>query len=136
MNLRFGLGSLLLLAATSLIFADERDSLRFIVGLNPVPPARSSAHRTPADGKLTAQTSEIKFAGAALVRFYQLFISPQDVSACPFDPTCSEYARQAIYKYGLAAGVVMAADRLQRCNGFSARSYPRDPATGRLVDPP
>lgn len=118
------------------VSADERDSLRFIVRLNPVPGAIDGGQRAPADDSLLKQTSELKLVGAALIRFYQVFISPQDAPSCPFNPTCSEYGKQAIYKYGLVRGVIMAADRFQRCNGLSARFYPRDPATGRLIDPP
>ncbi len=146
MNPRIGLGLIFLLTATSPLSADERDCLRFIVRLNPVPAdaggapgasaARVAHHQTPADDRLFAQTSELTLAGASLIRFYQLFISPQDASACPFEPTCSEYAKQAVYTYGFAAGVVMAADRLQRCHGLGGRFYPRDPDSGRLIDPP
>jgi uncharacterized protein len=114
--------------------ADDRDSLRFILKFNPVP-GREAAPRVAPESFLN-QTSELKMAGAALVRFYQVFISPQDIPSCPFDPTCSEYGKQAIEKYGLLAGVILAADRYQRCNGLSSRFYPRDPANGRLIDPP
>jgi putative membrane protein insertion efficiency factor len=122
-----------LLTALSAI-ADDKDSLRFILKHNPVP-GQAAAPRVAPESFLT-QTSELKMAGSALVRFYQVFISPQDIPSCPFDPTCSEYAKRAVMKYGLLAGVILAADRYQRCNGLSSRFYPRDPASGRLIDPP
>jgi uncharacterized protein len=122
-----------LLTALSAI-ADDKDSLRFILKFNPIPTAAAAPH--PRAEPIFNQTNELKMAGSALVRFYQVFISPQDIPSCPFAPTCSEYAKQAIEKYGLLAGVILAAARYQRCNGLSSRFYPRDPAGGRLIDPP
>ncbi|MBN2354220.1 MAG: membrane protein insertion efficiency factor YidD [Spirochaetales bacterium] len=118
------------------VSADERDGLRFIVKRNPVPGAVNNSPTPPADDLLSTQTSELKLAGAALLRFYQVFISTQDVPSCPFEPTCSEYAKQAVYTYGLLAGSIMAVDRYQRCNGLDLGIYPRDPVTGRFIDPP
>lgn len=80
--------------------------------------------------------NELKLIGAALLGLYRTFISTQDIPSCPFNPTCGEYARQAIERYGIVIGLIMAADRYQRCNGLSARYYQRDEETGRLLDPP
>jgi putative membrane protein insertion efficiency factor len=122
--------SLVILAGT--VFGDERSSLRFIVTNNPV----THPEKTRAGENIFSQTSELKLIGSALVRFYQVFISPQDIPSCPFSPTCSEYAKLAIAKYGLLAGCLMAADRYSRCNGLSARFYPVDASSNRLIDPP
>ena len=56
----------------------------------------------------------------ALIRLYQLTISrmlPPDT--CRFYPSCSRYGYQAIYKYGLFRGSLMAAWRVLRCNPFN-----------------
>jgi uncharacterized protein len=53
-----------------------------------------------------------EFAG--LVRWFQRTLSPLDGPKCPHYPTCSEFARQAINKYGPLFGVLMAANRLTR----------------------
>ncbi len=58
-----------------------------------------------------------------LVGFYQRFVSPVLPSACKFYPTCSEYARQAIERYGAAQGGWMAARRLVRCRPFAPGGY-------------
>ncbi len=71
----------------------------------------------------------------SVLKFYQLVISSQDQPSCMFTPTCSEYAKLAIEKYGLVAGTIMAADRLLRCNGTGRRHYRPDKKTGRLADP-
>lgn len=53
-----------------------------------------------------------------LIRFYQTQISPLRPPACRFNPTCSEYARQAVEKYGPARGGLLAAKRLSKCHPF------------------
>jgi putative membrane protein insertion efficiency factor len=40
-------------------------------------------------------------------------------SACRFHPTCSEYMRQAVERYGVTRGVWMGLKRLCRCHPFS-----------------
>lgn len=54
----------------------------------------------------------------ALIRFYQRAISPLTPPSCRFVPTCSEYARQAVEKYGPARGSLLAAKRLSKCHPF------------------
>ncbi len=77
-------------------------------------------------------------AGGIAFSFYKNIMSPvkNDVSKCQFQPSCSEFASQAIKEYGFAKGSVLAADRLIRCSGGHAvpGHYPR---IGRLYyDPP
>jgi len=55
----------------------------------------------------------------APVRFYQRAISPVLPARCRYHPTCSEYAVQAVGRYGVLRGVVLAAWRLLRCNPWS-----------------
>lgn len=62
--------------------------------------------------------------------------SAVDGPSCPFHPTCSGYARQAIHGHGLAAGILMAGDRLMRCNGTGHGRYPKTGPGGSLFDPP
>ncbi len=59
----------------------------------------------------------------ALVRMYQKYVSPWTPAACRFSPTCSEYAAQAIIKYGPVRGVGMALWRLCRCHPFHPGGY-------------
>lgn len=54
----------------------------------------------------------------ALVRFYQKFVSPLFPARCRYIPTCSEYARQALEKYGAARGSLLALKRFLRCHPF------------------
>lgn len=54
-----------------------------------------------------------------LIRFYQLAISPRIGSHCKYYPTCSEYTRQAVDKYGIIKGSLLGIIRILKCNPFS-----------------
>lgn len=54
----------------------------------------------------------------ALIAAYQRWISPLLPRACRFEPSCSEYARLAILKYGALKGSVKAVGRVLRCHPF------------------
>ncbi|MFH0974441.1 MAG: membrane protein insertion efficiency factor YidD [Spirochaetota bacterium] len=60
-----------------------------------------------------------------MIRGFQKFISPQDGPNCRFRPTCSEYGRIAVLRYGAVVGAFLAGDRLIRCNPYNAPG--RDP---------
>ncbi|HOQ67113.1 MAG TPA: membrane protein insertion efficiency factor YidD [Candidatus Atribacteria bacterium] len=55
--------------------------------------------------------------------FYQKYISPLFPPCCRFEPSCSEYARQALRKYGLWKGGLLALRRLLRCHPYSPGGY-------------
>ncbi|MBQ8701792.1 MAG: membrane protein insertion efficiency factor YidD [Prevotella sp.] len=57
------------------------------------------------------------------IRFYQYAISPLTPPSCRFTPTCSEYARQAIIKYGPLKGLWLATKRLLRCHPWGGSGY-------------
>jgi len=59
----------------------------------------------------------------ALLRAYKAYISPLLPPACRFLPTCSEYAMQAIERFGVFKGCLLAAGRLLRCNPFFPGGY-------------
>ena len=54
----------------------------------------------------------------ALIRVYQKYISPAFPPRCRFIPTCSQYAVEAIEKYGAFRGGWLALKRLLRCHPF------------------
>jgi uncharacterized protein len=55
----------------------------------------------------------------APVRVYQRAISPALPARCKYHPTCSQYAVDAVRRYGVLRGAVLAAWRLLRCNPWS-----------------
>ena len=65
----------------------------------------------------------IKNIADKLVRFYQLTFSSLVGSCCRFQPTCSEYARQAIQKYGILKGGWLTIKRLLRCHPWAKGGY-------------
>ena len=62
----------------------------------------------------------------SFIRFYQPGISPLFPARCRFTPTCSQYALEAIERYGVRRGGCLAFKRLMRCNPFN-HSNPFDP---------
>jgi len=54
----------------------------------------------------------------AVLRFYKKRVSPGLPPSCRFQPTCSEYAYEAIEKYGIIKGGRLASWRVLRCNPF------------------
>ncbi|MGD0611833.1 MAG: membrane protein insertion efficiency factor YidD [Anaerolineales bacterium] len=65
-----------------------------------------------------------RLAVLGLIRFYQMTISRAlDPNTCRFYPSCSHYGYQAIYKYGVFKGSLMATWRILRCNPFNAGGY-------------
>ncbi|MDD5115557.1 MAG: membrane protein insertion efficiency factor YidD [Candidatus Omnitrophica bacterium] len=57
-----------------------------------------------------------------LIVVYQRYLRPAIPASCRFEPSCSEYTRQAIEKYGLIKGVFKGLVRLSHCHPFSGRS--------------
>jgi hypothetical protein len=53
------------------------------------------------------------------VRGYQKAISPALPRRCRYHPTCSAYAVEAVQRFGVVRGLILAAWRLLRCNPFS-----------------
>ena len=61
-----------------------------------------------------------------LIEFYQRHISPHCPPRCRYIPTCSQYAAEAIGKYGAGKGSWLALKRFLRCHPFTRRD-PFDP---------
>lgn len=74
------------------------------------------------------------------VRAYQYAISPHFPSTCRYTPTCSEYAVEALQKYGAVRGSILAAHRILRCHPWGGHGYdpPRwygEPAPDEATNP-
>ena len=59
----------------------------------------------------------------ALIRVYQLVISPVLPIACRYTPTCSVYGIEAVKKYGPIKGTVLAIKRFLRCNPWGGHGH-------------
>ena len=58
-----------------------------------------------------------------IINIYRKFISPIKSGKCRFYPTCSEYAVQAVEKYGAAKGMLMVIKRVLKCHPFHPGGY-------------
>ena len=54
-----------------------------------------------------------------LIKVYQKYISPGFGHHCKYYPTCSEYVKQAVDKYGIIKGNILGIIRIIKCNPFS-----------------
>jgi uncharacterized protein len=70
-------------------------------------------------------------AATAPIVAYQRLISPAIPRRCKYEPTCSRYAVDAIQRYGILRGLVLAGWRLLRCNPWSYGGY--DPVEAQRV---
>ena len=60
----------------------------------------------------------MKQAALLAIRLYKLVLSPFLGGQCRFYPSCSDYTREAIDKYGLLKGILLGGRRLLRCHPF------------------
>ncbi len=65
----------------------------------------------------------MKYLLVALITVYQKMLSPWLPDACRFTPTCSQYAKEAMLKYGLLRGLGLSLKRLSKCHPFHAGGY-------------
>ncbi|MGA8366212.1 MAG: membrane protein insertion efficiency factor YidD [Candidatus Acidiferrales bacterium] len=65
----------------------------------------------------------------ALVRLYQVLLSPFLGGACKFYPSCSNYAQEAIARHGARRGTLLALKRLGRCRPFTQGGFDPVPDT-------
>ncbi|SMN16078.1 Protein YidD [uncultured Candidatus Thioglobus sp.] len=65
------------------------------------------------------------------IKFYQLFISPILGSNCRFQPTCSQYAYDAVKDHGFFKGFALSAKRISKCHPWHDGGY--DPVPKKII---
>lgn len=65
----------------------------------------------------------MKRMAIGLIKLYQVTWSQVAPHSCIFQPTCSQYSREAIEKYGVCKGCWLTIKRLARCNPFNKGGY-------------
>lgn len=58
-----------------------------------------------------------------LIRFYQLFLSPLKGHCCRFEPTCSDYAKEAFLLHGIRKGAILTFKRILKCHPWGGDGY-------------
>lgn len=58
-----------------------------------------------------------------LIKIYQLLLSPFKTPCCRFQPSCSEYARQAFLLHGTVKGAMLTTKRLLKCHPWGGSGY-------------
>jgi len=65
----------------------------------------------------------LTFMFISIIKFYQVFLSPIFPNSCRFYPTCSNYAIEAVKKFGFFEGLVLSIWRILRCAPWSKGGY-------------
>jgi putative membrane protein insertion efficiency factor len=65
----------------------------------------------------------MKYVAMALIRLYQLTLSPLLPPSCRYEPTCSHYSYDAIERFGFLKGGWLAIKRISRCHPFHPGGY-------------
>lgn len=71
-----------------------------------------------------------------MIGLYRRFISPALPPSCRYRPTCSEYAEQAVRRYGAGRGGWLALRRLMRCHPWGGSGYDPVPERGTNNESP
>jgi putative membrane protein insertion efficiency factor len=72
-----------------------------------------------------------------LIRIYQWTVSPLRGPTCRFYPSCSQYALEAVQRFGVLKGAALSVARLARCHPFHPGGYdPVPPGRGAAGTPP
>ncbi|MEY2829158.1 MAG: hypothetical protein RIQ33_1016 [Bacteroidota bacterium] len=98
---------------------NKNDLLLMKQTISQYPSANSTKHFT-----LLKRKNPLLMPLTASLYLYQNIISPQLATDCPHIPSCSNFSKQCIAKYGIVKGVALSADRLTRCSPVSMMDLP------------
>lgn len=88
-----------------------------------VEPARAPGSPSALASLLSALYRAPRLVLVGVVRLYQGAVSPWLPATCRYTPTCSEYAVQALRRYGALRGSVLAVWRIARCHPWGGHGY-------------
>lgn len=73
--------------------------------------------------RMLARYNPVTLLFSSLMYLYQNVVSSQVNARCLYAPSCSEFSKGCIKQHGLLKGVLLTADRLQRCNRITAMEF-------------
>jgi uncharacterized protein len=79
----------------------------------------------------SADHSVAQHIALATLRLYKILFSPMFTGSCRFLPSCSDYAAEAISRFGILRGSMLAAARLSRCHPLGGHGLDHVPAASR-----
>jgi hypothetical protein len=65
----------------------------------------------------------MKYVGIAIIKVYQLAVSPLLAPSCRYTPTCSQYGIEALKKYGFFKGMWLTLKRLSKCHPWGGHGH-------------
>jgi uncharacterized protein len=80
-------------------------------------------------------TLPVKWTLIGAIKLYQYTLSPWLGRHCRYEPTCSRYAVEALHRFGVRRGVVLAAKRIGRCHPWGGSGYDPVPEGPRVRKP-
>ena len=83
---------------------------------------------------LPADLSLAQRFALGFLRAYKIMFSPMFAGSCRFQPSCSDYAVEAVARFGVVRGSFLAARRLARCNPFGASGLDQVPGAGARLN--
>ena len=128
--------------SSDLYAQDHQSDLKFISSAADYHEHNCHAHNSKslikANSSFLAKINPVGWVLAGTMYLYQNVISPQTISNCPYELSCSNFSKQAISDYGWIKGVLLSADRLNRCNNLNISEFPPESFNelGQIVDLP
>ncbi len=86
-------------------------------------PLEAGATESGTDGLMKNMRGWLKQLVIGLIKLYQRTVSRVLPGACRYQPTCSEYAAQAVRVHGLLKGLWLGMRRVMRCHPFASAGY-------------
>lgn len=85
-------------------------------------------------GESWSSKKRMRYLLIILIKFYKKFISSFLPPSCRFYPSCSTYALEAIERFGILEGGIMALKRILRCHPFNPGGYDPVPTREQILE--
>src|SRR5689334_13927383 len=102
-----------------------------IPALNPTSAPQSDVAQPGCSPQTLGEVTVAQRLALALIRVYKVLISPMFAGSCRYLPSCSDYAAEAVHRFGVVRGSMLAAARLARCHPLGGHGLDAVPADSR-----